>query len=221
MATVLGIDEAGRGAVLGPLVVAGVLAEETRLSLLWEIGARDSKALPHARRRPLAQQIVRAGFPARVVVISAQAVNGQNLTELELEAASQLIRTLRPRQAILDAPVAPPAIPKFLASLAARSGLARQDLAVLPKADRNHPAVAAASVLAKSVRDAYVLALRREFGDFGWGYPGERAVQEFLLGWFSRHRSLPTICRTRWRNVQELLMPKLVGAPRSCGLSRS
>ncbi len=106
---------------------------------------------------------------------------------------------------MLDAPVAPAAIPGFVAALCRRSGLSPAAVAVFPKADRDHPAVAAASLLAKVVRDGYVLALRRRFGDFGWGYPGEPKVQEYLAAWVSEYRTFPPICRTRWRCAQDLL----------------
>ncbi|HEC63567.1 MAG TPA: hypothetical protein ENI38_04195, partial [Candidatus Acetothermia bacterium] len=65
--------------------------------------------------------------------------------------------------------------------------------------------VGAASLAAKVVRDAYVTFLREKYGDFGWGYPGEKRVQEFLKEWLERHGEFPEICRTRWRAAQRLL----------------
>jgi len=218
-ATVLGIDEAGRGAVLGPLVVAGVLVDEERLPQLWELGARDSKSVPRARRRAIVQTLIGSGARARTIVIPASAVDRENLTSLELGAAAWLIEALAPGQVVLDAPVAPLAIPRFVAALCRRAGLSPEVVAAFPKADRDHPAVAAASLLAKVVRDGYVVALRRQFGDFGWGYPGEPKVREYLAACISEHRTFPPICRTRWRCAQDLLFLPLPERGKSCALT--
>ncbi|MFH1609907.1 MAG: hypothetical protein ABID40_04700, partial [Candidatus Bipolaricaulota bacterium] len=107
VATVLGIDEAGRGAVLGPLVVAGVRVDAAQLSQLWELGARDSKLVPRAQRQALVRKIMGSGARARAIVIPASAVDRENLTSLELTAAARLIEALAPGQVVLDAPVAP------------------------------------------------------------------------------------------------------------------
>lgn len=205
---VLGIDEAGRGAVLGPLVVAGVCVAEEDLPGLWEVGARDSKRVPRGERCALVRAIARSGVRARAVVVPAAAVNQENLTSLERDAALRIASALSPDRIVMDTPVGPRAIPKFRDSLSARSGLPPEGISVVPKADRDHPAVAAASLLAKVVRDGYVVALRRQFGDFGWGYPGEAKVQRYLASWLADAGTLPPICRTRWRGVQVLLSPQ-------------
>ncbi len=210
VATVLGVDEAGRGAVLGPLVVAGVCLEEGELARLSELGVRDSKTVPRGRRRTLVRAIARSGARGRVVVVPAGTVDRENLTSLEREAVLVLIRDLDPRRVVVDTPVGPPAIRGFRDSLASRSGIPRDAIAVVPRADRDHPAVAAASLLAKVVRDAYVVSLRHEYGDFGWGYPGEAKVQALLAAWCAEGGALPPICRTRWRCVQDLLSRHLL-----------
>ena len=220
LVNVLGLDEAGRGAVLGPLVVAGVLVPESNLARLKELGARDSKAVPRGKRKEILSAIAR-WFRVRAVVIPARAVDRESLTELELAAAAQLVRHALPESTepvtrhgacvtvVMDAPVHPRAISGFLTELARRSGLPRKALSAYPKADRLHPAVGAASLAAKVIRDAYVAFLRSRYGDFGWGYPGERRVQAFLREWLAENGELPPICRTRWRSVRILLGEKL------------
>jgi len=226
---VLGLDEAGRGAVLGPLVVAGVLVPEDGLARLVELGARDSKAVPRERRRGLLAAIVQE-FWIRTVVIPAKKVDEKGLTELELIAAARIVRYAvsticdqssaasssppithhpLPITVVMDAPVAPRAIPAFRASLASATGLPEGDFSIYPKADSLHPAVSAASLAAKVIRDAYVVFLHKEYGDFGWGYPGEGKVVEFLTRWLAERGELPSICRTRWRTAKRLLEGKL------------
>lgn len=217
MARVLGVDEAGRGAVLGPLVVAGVALAVREQTKLWDLGFRDSKALSRDRRRALVRRLASSGARGRVVVLPAVAVDRASLTDLELEATAALIRRLGPEAVVVDTPVGPGAISWFRELLAARAGLPTAAISVAPKADRDHPAAAAASVLAKVVRDSYILLLRRQYGDFGWGYPSEERVQAYLQAWISAHGTCPPFCRTRWRPVRDLLNPPLLQSAAGCG----
>ncbi len=209
---ILGIDEAGRGALLGPLVVAGVLVEEEALSRLRSLGVADSKTVPRKRRKKLLVELLPLASGGRVRVIPPEDIDTRNLTELELSAAAELIGILTPGHVVLDAPVSPRAIPSFRKRLAARlhsMGEKVPPLSIAPKADRDSPVVGLASILAKVTRDAYVVWLRKRFGDFGWGYPGERAVRKFLRDWWEAHGDLPPICRRRWATVNKVLDPTL------------
>ncbi|MGC9529373.1 MAG: ribonuclease HII [Candidatus Bipolaricaulaceae bacterium] len=212
METVLGIDEAGRGAMIGPLVIAGVAVPQGELAALHALGARDSKAVARSRRRALVRKIARH-FPIDVVVIPASAVDAHNLTQLELTAAATIAGAAGRRtgqlRVVLDAPVPSAALPRFLRTLSQLSGLPEARLAAYPRADRTHPAVAAASLAAKVVRDAHVAHLRARYGDFGWGYPGEARCLAFLRDWLRNSGSLPPICRRRWRPAARLLAEQL------------
>ena len=203
------MDEAGRGAVLGPLIVAGVGIDVGEEKLLWEIGARDSKTLARRNRGRILRALWAAGLRGRVVVILPRQIDAGNLTDLELRAMAELIRRSQPEKVILDPPVGPKAIPRFLEALSQEAGFPRERLEAFPKADKKSPIVAAASILAKVVRDEYMELLRRTFGDIGWGYPGEEKVQKFLEKWVREHQDLPPICRKRWRSVQVFRLPKL------------
>ncbi len=205
------MDEAGRGAVLGPLVVAGVAIEEGKEKLLWDLGARDSKSLARQKRKKILRALWQAGLRGRVVVIPPAEIDQENLTMLELRAMAALIRWGRPEKVVLDPPVGPRAIPRFLRALSQKSGFPQGALWAFPQADKKSAVVAAASVLAKVVRDGYMHALRRRFGDVGWGYPGEEKVQRFIQRWFWEHQELPPICRKRWRSVQGFSLLKLQG----------
>ena len=203
------MDEAGRGAVLGPLVVAGVLVPESQKEKLWSLGVRDSKAIARPRRKAILKRLFREGARGKVVVIPPEKIETQSLTALELSAMAQLMTDLHPDEVLLDAPVGPGALPHFLHALSRASGFPREKIQGFPKADQKDPVVAAASILAKVVRDSYVLFLRQTYGDFGWGYPGEPRVQEFLREWLARHGDLPPICRQRWRTVSRFLESEL------------
>jgi len=209
---VLGIDEAGRGALLGPLVVAGVLVAEGDLGRLREAGAFDSKGIPRERRREILLRLRGLLLGARVRIISPREIDEKSLTDLELTAAAELARRFRPHTLVLDAPVPPRAIPRFTERLlreCSRAGAEPDEVIVVPKADRDFPVVGAASLLAKVTRDAFVAHLRRRYGDFGWGYPGEEAAVRFLHAWWERHGDLPPICRRKWATARRLLTPGL------------
>ncbi len=195
--------------MLGPLVVAGAAIQKEQEESLWDQGVRDSKALPRSRRKTILQSAWEAGLRGWVVVIPPSLIDRENLTELELQAMASLIRRFRAEKAVVDAPVGPRAIPAFVAALSARSGLPPSAIEAFPKADAKRAIVAGASLLAKVVRDGYVQVLHAHFGDFGWGYPGETKVQEFLRAWWREYHELPEICRKRWRSVQVFLQPQL------------
>lgn len=195
--------------MLGPLVVAGAAIEEERENLLWDRGARDSKTLSRARRRLILGALVEAGLRGWVILISPSDIDRGNLTELELRAMAEIIRRFRPKKVVVDPPVGPKALTSFCASLAQAASFPEPMIHSVPKADQKQPVVAAASILAKVVRDGAVEILRSRFGDFGWGYPGEAKVQSFLRQWLSEHQELPEICRRRWRSVRILVNPEL------------
>jgi len=205
---ILGIDEAGRGALLGPMVVAGVLVEERVLSRLRSVGAADSKTIPRERRKELLSELLPLALGERVRVIPPEEIDAHSLTELELSAVAELIRALAPHRVVLDSPVSPRAIPRFRERLVEKlrsMGERIPRLSIVPKADRDSPAVGLASILAKVTRDAHITWLRKRYGDFGWGYPGERAVREFLRSWWEMYGNLPPICRRRWSSVGRIL----------------
>lgn len=191
------MDEAGRGAVLGPLVVAGVVSAEEKI---WPQKIRNSKALPRQRRKEILRELFRQGLRGKALVIPPEVIDQKNLTALELWAMAELIQSLRPDKVVLDPPVGPKAIPKFVGALSSQAGFPGPIVA-FPKADERDPVVAAASILAKVVRDGYVLFLHKKFGDFGWGYPSEAKVREYLGKFVSKHGDWPPICRRRWRTV--------------------
>ncbi|MGY4706603.1 ribonuclease HII [Candidatus Bipolaricaulota sp. J31] len=209
---VLGIDEAGRGALFGPLIVAGVLVAGKDLERLKERGASDSKGIRRERRRDVLLSLRELFLGARVCAIAPREIDEGSLTELELAAAVEIVGRLRPHVLVFDAPVSPRAIPRFTERLRSKCsllGAKPREIIIVPKADRDFPVVGAASLLAKVTRDAYVMYLRRRYGDFGWGYPGEEAAVRFLRAWWERHGDLPPICRRKWATARRFLSPEL------------
>lgn len=207
---VLGIDEAGRGCVLGPLVVAGFLHDGDDATLV-RAGAADSKALT-ARRREEARarlETLGSGDPR---LVEATAIDAGNLNTLEEAVIVDLIRTHRPDRVVLDAL----GHPRTLGTVAARllaavapHGL-RPELVIEPKADAHHPPCGAASIFAKTTRDRIVDDLRRTWGDFGSGYPSDPKTRSWLAAHQATGRPWPAFVRTRWGTLAALGQPTLL-----------
>lgn len=202
---VLGIDEAGRGPVIGPLVLAGVLIAEERLGELARLGVRDSKRLSRPRRKALAQQIRALAHKVRLISFSPSQLEEESLTEIELAGMAELILKLKPAKVYLDAPVSPWGISRYVGLLRGRLGGVRAEIVAENKADAEYPVVAAASIVAKVERDRAIEALRERYGDFGWGYPSERKTRKFLREWYAAHGEFPPCVRRHWQTARRIL----------------
>lgn len=204
---VLGLDEAGRGCVLGPLVVGAFVADGVEDAALTAAGATDSKRLS-AKRRDAARLALDPLGEWAVDHISARAIDQGNLNQLELEAFARLIVKFSPDHVLIDAPAHPAAIPKFLAQLRRRVialGGAVPTIVAEPKADLTYPVVGAASIFAKTDRDRVIASL----GPVGSGYPSDPVTRAWLKGFLDRDEPLPACVRTRWGTLDKLRQQSL------------
>ena len=197
----LGIDEAGRGPVLGPLVVAAVALRPARAAALTRRGVSDSKsfgtgAVAREKRAALAAHVQRLADYAGVEEIAHAEVDrytekGQ-LNELEREAARRLI-------------AACPRVKRIVADGLHVFGPLRQQydrLDVYDDGESAHVAVAAASIVAKDRRDALfagiVARYEPEFGELRGGGYANAATAEFLRRYYARYGVLPPETRRSW-----------------------
>ncbi|HLF16354.1 MAG TPA: ribonuclease HII [Candidatus Thermoplasmatota archaeon] len=208
-----GIDEAGRGPVLGPLVVAGVATEDPER--LAEMGCRDSKVLSPDRRRALDRALrADAGVQIEVRAIEAETIDaereGRSLNDIELERFAEVARALGSPAVVVDA--ADVDAKRFGRDLAARLPPGTRVVSE-HKADANHAIVAAASIVAKVARDAAVAELARRLERrlgmaLGSGYPSDPQTQAFLRAWVERFGDLPEGTRRSWSTARDLLAPR-------------
>lgn len=197
---IVGIDEAGRGPAMGPLVLCGVGVPRDRLRTIEALGLKDSKAYGSgpaalARRAELAEQIA-ALATVRIEVAEAAEVDcwtaQGGLNRLEQRMATRVIERLgEAEELIADG-----------ARLFAPLRAAYPHLRALDGADAEHPIVAAASIVAKAERDRRLAALlaphEPEFGPIrGGGYPNA-ATADFLRRYVEHYRALPPFVRTSW-----------------------
>jgi ribonuclease HII len=197
----LGIDEAGRGPVLGPLVMAGVCLRPRRASGLTRAGVMDSKSFgagddAHERRRALAARIRDAAESIVVCVIDVAEVDRRvrchELNVLEREHAASIIERSAPAQKVVADGV------RLFRPLSARY----PHLIARDRAEEHHVSVAAASIVAKVRRDELFLCIARryeaEFGPIGgWGYENPY-TQRFLRAYLERYGRLPPEARRTW-----------------------
>jgi len=207
---VCGIDEAGRGPVIGPLVMAGVLVEEGRLDKLRAMGVKDSKLLTHKQRKELFEKIKRAVKKHEIIVIEPAEVDDAlmsdhlNLNWLEAHKAADIINALQPDKAVVDSPSNNcAAYKRYLVKLLKNKDI---DVLVEHKADVNYVECGAASILAKVTRDAEIEKIKRSVGDdFGSGYMADPKTKLFLEKKFEVH---PEIFRKTWTPYKDLVKAK-------------
>lgn len=204
---VLGIDEAGRGCVLGPLVVGAYLIDGVDEATLRAAGADDSKKLS-AKRRDQARERLAALGVGQVHRIEPAEIDAGNLNTLEEDAIVGLARALRPDLVYMDALGHPSTLPATQARLEALTPGVRWTLA--PKADSTYAVVGAASIFAKTTRDAALAAIEAEHGPVGSGYPSDPITRGWLRAWAERGQPWPPCVRTRWQTVVDLAQGTLL-----------
>lgn len=205
---ILGLDEAGRGCVLGPLIVGAYCCEADNLEALKATGATDSKALSAKKREAILEKLPPLGSPRLIAVTPAQ-IDADNINRLEEAAFLDHIRHFKPDRVYLDAPVHPRGIPKLKARLVAtlaEDGLS-PEWVIEPKADANYPVVGAASIVAKVKRDAEIAAL----GEVGSGYPSDPVTRKWIQGFLRSGEPLPDCVRKRWGTIDSLRQQSLFG----------
>lgn len=210
---ILGLDEAGRGSFLGPLVVGAFLVPESRLPDLVEAGARDSKELTPAARERAYAALIKIGSARSVALPPAEVdrhVRRRQLNQLEAKSFAGLIRELDPDVTYVDA--CDPNAGRFGRHVAALAGT-RGEVIARHKADRDLPVVGAASIVAKVRRDRAVAELSRRLGtDVGSGYPSDPATVDFVRAILSRGERPPRWLRASWSTMQRV-MPRPPARP--------
>lgn len=204
-----GVDEAGRGCVLGPLVVAGVSASRAGVRKLRELGVRDSKNLSAKRRESLYPEIFKVAdrvqwvyiTPGEIDVVVFRGKRLRKLNYLEAIYFARVIDRLGAKKVTVDAS---DVIPKRFGEDITRNMEARCKVVAVHKADRDFPVVSAASIVAKVERDRQVELLREAHGDFGSGYPSDPATRTFFSDWLRKGDPLPDCVRRSWKTWANL-----------------
>jgi len=206
---ILGIDDAGRGPVIGPMVMAGCLVDLDIERQFRKIRVRDSKMLTPKAREFLAEKIREKAITYEVAVVHPDEIDsregvGLNLNKIEAIKAAEIINKINKGfekiRVIVDCP-SPNKISwrNYLLKYVDKKD--NLSLSCEHKADRNHVAVAAASILAKSTREAEIKKIKDKLGiEFGSGYSHDPITIKFLEEYFAKHKK-DGIFRETWGTV--------------------
>lgn len=217
MYIVAGIDEAGRGPMIGPMVIALVYCPEDKLSVLRNLGFRDSKKVSSATRKRLAKILpsVKCGVEKTIVEphLIDCAVRGEcykNLNYLEAAMVAELINRVSSRITFKVVYVdSPDPVPQRFAE-AIRALLASPvNLVVENRADEKYVIVGVASIVAKVERDSIIEELKKTYGDFGSGYPSDPRTKRFAIEWLEKNREPPPIARKEWDSWKKMLRTRI------------
>lgn len=209
---ILGIDDAGRGPVIGPMVLAGCLVTKEVEKELKELGVKDSKQLTPKRREFLANKIKASAETFEIVLskpieIDDSLNNGTNLNVLEANMAAKIINKInkgyKKLNVVIDCPSV--SLEKWKSLLMTKiKNLQNLEISCEHKADKNHISVSAASILAKSVREKEMDKLKEIYGqEIGSGYTSDPSTCKFLEKHAIKHQDAGIFRKTwaTWKNA--------------------
>jgi len=203
MVKILGIDEAGRGPVIGPLIIAGVMINEGEEDLIQ--GVKDSKLLSHGKRIELDKKI-RENADFKIIEVEPKEIDevlasaDLNLNWLEAYKQAEIINELQPDVAIIDCPSPNcPAYENYLRNLLDNKNI---KLVVEHKADMNYSTCAAGSILAKVMREKRMDEIKEKYGNTGPGYPANEVTRKFVADNWNKY---PEIFRHSWATYKKIV----------------
>ena len=182
---ICGIDEAGRGPIVGPMVMAGGPASKEQLTELEKLGIKDSKLLTKDQREELYDKIINIVDNYEIIPVSAQEIDnynfsGINLNKMEAIVAGKIINKLSPKKVWVDSPEPANGGAKFGLMIQEHLKIECEIIAE-HKADLNYVIAGAASILAKVYRDRQLDKIKSEIGaDVGSGYPHDPLCVAYL-----------------------------------------
>ena len=204
MVLICGIDDAGRGPVIGPMIMAGVLIEDIDLDKLKTIGVKDSKLLSQTRREELFKEIIKIVKDYKIIKIYPDEIDKalfsdtSNLNNLEGEKMAEIINYLRPEKVIVDCPSTNK---KAFTDFLNKRMKVKTEILCEHKADFLFCEVSAASILAKCAREEEMEVMRKKLGiECGSGYPADPVTKEFLKNNWEKY---PEIFRKSWSSYLE------------------
>ena len=194
-----GVDEAGKGPVLGSMFAACVGGDPADLPE----GVADSKRLSSTRREAL-DAAIRDAFEVGVAEIPVARIDGdEDMNTLTVAAHAEAIVQVAADGDTGMCDAGDTSESRFASRVAEASGVAGVEAE--HRADDHHPLVAAASIVAKVARDAHVSRLADEYGDVGSGYPSDPTTREFLREWVRERGELPDCARASWSTSEDVL----------------
>lgn len=201
---VCGVDEAGRGSMIGPLVVAGISIEKSKVDELTHLGVRDSKKLTPSARAYLYKKITNLVDDYTISKATPKAIDDSvarhQLNHLEAVHMAKVIKKLGPSVSYVDScDVNPARFGKEITKMS-KTGKVRS----YHHADSKFVVVSAASIVAKVTRDRAIEKINKLY-QVGSGYPSDDKTVKFVRDWFLTHGQMPVFVRKSWAPVRVIL----------------
>lgn len=208
MAFYIGVDDAGRGPVIGSMFLVGVLIGENRENELIELGVKDSKLLVPSVRKRIGATLMRKFDFAFQEVLPNEIDSSKNLNYLEAQKMAMVINELAKKTsekviAFVDCPsVNTKSWADYLRQFIIDRD--RVELHAEHRADAKYPCVSGASIIAKEKREESIEILKQQFHvDFGSGYPSDPKTVLFIKENFN-NPTFSKIIRHSWSTVKKL-----------------
>jgi len=201
---ICGVDEAGRGPVIGPLVIAGVMVRDE--TVLRELGVKDSKQLARSQRKAFLQQIKEVAVIETSIISHADIDtqrSGKSLNVIEARAFADVIERLGPEIVYLDSA---DVIPSRFSEMVTGYLSWKPVIICEHRADVSYPVVSAASIVAKEFRDTLMDRIEKEIGrPVGSGYASDPVTINFIRSWIEENGDLPPYTRRTWATARRML----------------
>ena len=201
---ICGIDDAGRGSLVGPLVIAGISIKKKNVSKLRSLGVQDSKKLSSKSREKLFPQILEIVENYHVVKAYPntidRSVNSHKLNFLEAKCMAKVVSKLDAEISYVDScDVNPKRFGDIISQMSAN-----RKIKSFHHADSRFIVVSAASIIAKVTRDKAISRLQKKH-NVGSGYPSDSKTIDFVTDWIENKKTIPTFVRKSWKPVKSLL----------------
>ena len=201
---ICGVDDAGRGSMLGPLVIAGISVNKTILRKLSALGVKDSKKLSIKKREELYKKIISLVDDYHIAKISPRSIDASvkkhELNQLEAKYMARVISKLNPDTSYVDScDVNPQRFGKEISRLSNNKKIHSYH-----HADSRFIVVSAASIIAKVTRDKAINRLKKDH-DLGSGYPSDRKTIDFVKIYYKNQKTMPTFVRKTWKPTQRII----------------
>ena len=201
---ICGVDDAGRGSMIGPMVIAGISIEKKNIPKLRKLGVRDSKKLSPKKRELLYKEIINIVDDYHVIRIPPKTIDKyvfeHNLNHLEAKKMAAVITYLKSEISYVDScDVNATRFGREISDLSNKSKLRSYHYA-----DSRFVVVSAASINAKVSRDRSIARVNKNY-EFGSGYPSDKKRVNFVKKLVSAKKPLPSSVRKSWKPVQKIL----------------
>jgi len=216
---ILGIDEAGKGPVIGNMFVAGVVIDKNDVAKLKHLGIRDSKSLSQYMREAYYSIIKKIAKKIYVKEVSVDEIDRRNINKILAEKYVEIVRdALRDfeeniKEIIIDLPsMSPEKLRNRIKLLNFHGRIITEHFA-----DKKYVVVSAASIVAKVYREKHIENLKKIYGDFGSGYPSDEKTISWIKEFYLRNKFLPNIVRKSWKTIKSIAPKEYVNKKRLFG----